>query len=392
VALDTNTGSKTDCIDCHSGAEGDADWVTAELDPTTPAGDKKHDSCSQCHESNGVLTGSAAGQDNSTLHGTDGGGDCVVCHGSYFDSHTHHDTGTNQVAYNSGVDRSHESNQTPCANCHTQSGDIATWTGVYGEHNSSCDTCHNFTVDATGDAGTPAVGTVDTIIGTDATANCTTCHIPKLWSTGPSSTHGGHDDSHFGWGADNCIDCHSTTNDYVVSEVHSGSCIMCHSVAGGTADNEKLGDAANGVDGDARLANGAAAAGTPFNPATYTCTTCHPADGNAGAFNTVPEAHHIASTNNYAANDQCTQCHTDSSTYAGDHTSSVAQATNCADCHTGTPGNSGPTFNIPTSGDNRVHDSCKTCHQTAGGLTGAYGVAQVMDDNGTYGGTDGGGS
>jgi hypothetical protein len=397
VALDTATASKTDCIDCHTGTEGDTS--TVPLDPTTPAGDKKHDTCSTCHDSTGALTGSAAGNDNSTPNGTDGGGDCTVCHGSYFDSHAHHGT-NNQVTFSSTIDRSQELDDpsTTCDQCHTPSGGISTWTGVYNEHSATCNTCHNFTADATGDPGTPVVATVDTIIGTDATANCTTCHVPKLWSSGASSTHGGHVDTHFGWGADECQNCHGAGAgaEPVVSNIHSGNCDLCHSSSPYSAANNGIGTVAattDGKDGDAALAEGSAGAGTPFDPAVYTCSTCHPADGNAGAFNTIPEAHHIASPNNYAATGNCTQCHADSSSYAGDHTATVSLATNCADCHTGTEGNSGPTFNISTaSGDNKVHDACTTCHQTVGGLTGAGGFAQVMNDGGTFGGTDGGGS
>jgi hypothetical protein len=198
--------------------------------------------------------------------------------------------------------------------------------------------------------------------------------------------HGNHDTSAFGWDS-NCIDCHAVGSNFVVQDVHNDNCDNCHSGGTYTAATNAIGSATNGVDGDATLAEGDA--GTFAS----TCTTCHPYDGNAGAFNTTPEAHHIASPNNYAAAGNCVQCHTDASTYAGDHTTTVSLATNCADCHSGTEGNAGPTFNIPTaSGDPKVHDACTTCHTTAGALTGAGGLAQVMNDGGTFGGTDGGGS
>jgi hypothetical protein len=390
VALDTNTGGDTDCIDCHSGAEGDTS--TVPVDPSTPAGDTKHDSCSQCHEANGALTGSAAGIDGGTGNGTDGGGDCTTCHGTYFDSHTHHDGGNNQVIYNTTIDRSQELDDpsTACHQCHLEP--LSTWTGVLSEHSSDCGICHDYVTNgnATGDPDTPLLATVQSVIATDATANCVTCHVRKE-HTVASSTHGGHETNHFGWDS-NCIDCHSTANDYVVSEVHNGDCSLCHTASPENAGNNGISaaDAAlNGKDGDASLPGAEGDAGTW----TATCTTCHPYDGDSGSFNTVPEAHHIATPNDYAANDNCTFCHADSGTYAGDHTATVAQATNCQDCHTGTEGNTGPTFNIPTSsGDNTVHDSCKTCHQTAGGLTGPSGSASTMDDNGTFGGTDGGGN
>jgi hypothetical protein len=221
VALDSATSSDIDCIDCHSGAEGDADWVAAELDPSSPAGDKKHDTCSQCHESDGALTGSAAGQDNSTPNGTDGGGDCTVCHGSYFDSHIHHEPGNNNdVTFNVSVDKSQDTLQDPCNSCHKDKTDDA----------GGCDTCHDYFTrgEKTGDADTPLLATVRNSISSGSPATCVTCHVPKNYTSGATSTHGGHANGDFGWGSDNCIDCHSTTNDYVVKEVHANNCDLCH--------------------------------------------------------------------------------------------------------------------------------------------------------------------
>jgi hypothetical protein len=390
VALDTATaGSDIECIDCHTGTEGSSS--TVPVDPATPTGDKRHDACSTCHEANGALTGSAAGNDGGTTNGTDGGGNCVTCHGSYFNSHTHHAT-YNQVSFSSTIDRSQQLDDpsTACDQCHTPSGGLSTWTGTYNEHSADCTVCHNLVANGnqTGDADTPLLATVQTTIGTDGTANCTTCHVPKLWSTGASSSHGGHANDTFAWDG-TCIDCHSTTNDYIVQEVHSNNCDLCHTGSPQNAGNNGIGSAAettNGKDGDAVLAEGDAGTWTS------TCSTCHPANGNAGAFNTVPEAHHVASPNNYAAAGNCVQCHTDASTYAGDHTSTVTLATNCADCHAATDAINATTSLPTSSGDNKIHDACTTCHQTAGGLTGAGGLAQVMNDGGTFGGTDGGGS
>ena len=51
------------------------------------------------------------------------GGDCTVCHGSYFESHAHHGT-SNQVSYSSAIDRSQELDDpsTACDQCHTPAG------------------------------------------------------------------------------------------------------------------------------------------------------------------------------------------------------------------------------------------------------------------------------
>jgi hypothetical protein len=151
---------------------------------------------------------------------------------------------------------------------------------VYNEHSAACATCQNFTVDATGVPGTPVVATVNTVIGTDATANCTTCHDKKLWSNA-TSTHGGHSSSDFAWTPameTSCgtVTCHdSATNTNVVGQVHDGrsaafqgsNCQNCHDNSGGGDGTTIVGEATYGSDGDATVAS----------PTTHTeeCIVCH---------------------------------------------------------------------------------------------------------------------
>jgi hypothetical protein len=132
--------------------------------------------------------------------------------------------------------------------------------------------------------------------------------VPKLWSSGASSTHGGHADSNFAW-AGGCEECHGAggATEAVVSDIHGNNCDLCHTGGVYNAGTNGAGPSANGVDGHAGLAEGDA--GT-FNS---TCLTCHPADGDLGGFNfnTKVQAHHDLSANSYANNGLCDQCHID---------------------------------------------------------------------------------
>jgi hypothetical protein len=148
-------------------------------------------------------------------------------------------------------------------------GGISTWTGVYNEHNADCATCHNFTVDATGDPGTPGVGTVQTVITTDATANCTTCHELKLWSNAASS-HGGHDATAFNTDVPACTGCHTIGAEGTVASIHNDTCTLCHASDAGGYGTLVAPDATNGADGDARNAQ----TGAPSYK-DFTCLTCH---------------------------------------------------------------------------------------------------------------------
>ena len=137
-------------------------------------------------------------------------------------------------------------------------------------------------------------------------------------------------------------DCHSGVN--VVADVHSDTCTTCHSGTPATRDNEMLGAAANGIDGDATQADGTAAGATW---GTVTCTTCHnPATYTWEAI------------------------HTDTAT-AVDHSTAVAATTDstCETCHSGTGSNMQIALNSGvTRAADLLHDNCSTCHTANGAL------------------------
>ncbi|MFO7607034.1 MAG: cytochrome c3 family protein, partial [Desulfurivibrionaceae bacterium] len=234
--------------------------------------------CNKCHTATGAMQLDAA-NGNAQMGGP--GATCATCHSTgsghnYFDDHLH----THTVSYNATTDLAQDPGQ-PCADCHTNNDDAAgtpldSFTDIIGEHVTGCARCHDYT---DGDAqATPPLANL--FGGTGAIDNntnpteCLTCHSPKA----STATHGGHDASHFGWSG-NCDACHSATPGFpteaVVSTIHGGNCDLCHTSGSYNATTEKVGDATNGVDGDATLANGAAAAVTPFDPTIYNCTLCH---------------------------------------------------------------------------------------------------------------------
>ena len=304
----------TGCDSCHDATAGGAAGVM----PTDDADAKVHDFCSTCHESTGVLKaayGYASSMPDGGAGSNNGGGDCSACHGVYFDSHTHHGTASNDVSYNVATDTS-QSTATGCAVCHDDnSGALASWADIYVEHLSSCANCHSY--DGT---STAPLADVQTAISSGSAATCATCHTDKV----PNVEHGNpHPANDFAWDG-NCSSCHTGAN--VVADVHTG-CTTCHASSAASRDNEKLGDASNGIDGDATQADGTAAGGTW---SSVFCSTCH----NVASTTTTVDAHHIAT----AGGSTCADCHdgTGSGIRLADHTAMVATYVNCSSCHTDT--------------------------------------------------------
>jgi len=255
----------------------------------------------------------------------------------------------------------------------------ATYDGV-------CEACHTQTDHFRNSGAGPTQNHEN--FGGQAASNCTTkCHRHSAGFRGFY-----HTASHFSWDAA-CLTCHPNTGGAgAVEAVHRDTCTLCHTAGQiPSRNNEIQGSATNGIDGDARLANGVAAAagGNPDSPAWQvpTCLTCHPVPATYDL-----SAIHHDSKNSYAVDGNCTQCHASGTIYAGDHRTLVTLAANCADCHTGTA----PTDanNVPVSvADNKIHDACLDCHNSDadGTLKAAYGDAQAMPDGGA-GSDNGGGS
>jgi hypothetical protein len=386
VAPNTDTSSNTvNCAGCHTYVGNDQILLTVH-DQVTQSG-VRATVCQQCHvDADKSLQGSAAN------HGEQDGGwgdpnECANCHTTYYEGHNHHDSAENDVTYNVAVDTS-QSSVTGCAECHndltSDNTSLNNWTGIKYEHDvtdgtqdgtGACVNCHDYD----GSKSAPQ-GDVDTAITSGSPATCATCHTDKV----PNVDHGGHANNHFGWDS-YCSDCHYTTNNYVVQEVHSNTCTICHS---GTPNrnSEKLGDAVNGIDGDATQADGTAAGDTWSTPK---CTTCHP-----DATYSMPFIHHDSTK--YTVTSECANCHNQTDGHAGNHIITVDLATNCADCHDATKGG---TNNVPVgAGDNKLHDDCTSCHVVGGGNIvvlidpATSPLVTAMPNGGDDGGTNGGGT
>jgi hypothetical protein len=380
-----------DCVDCHVNSTTSGEFVV----PGTYGTMNSHSigstsNCLDCHEDGSTYT-----------YGTD------------FETHIYGDT-TDHAPGGSGstlnMQSGDECDSAPCSNCHV--GSLDNFADVYATHNTAtngagaCATCHN----STRTLYTDSTGVQDIIHTNESTNSCVSCHTNK------TTSHGGHDNNHFTFGTTGCDVCHSTTNNYVVQEVHGGTCITCHETALGSVDNEAIGSSTNGVDGDARLADGTSAGS---NWANVSCTTCHPKDGNPAAelplvpFNTRSVAHHV-SASSYASEGLCHNCHTDPRSTGVTVPSSFSNSPKqmaCVGCHVDVNGNDvtivsidyttnqngsasghirtlapGHSFTITTgTGTSKIQNygSCLWCHGYTGFLANRGGISTA------YSGTNG---
>jgi len=232
----------------------------------------------------------------------------------------------NKVSYDDGINDTSQSGRLGCQECHgsgPQGGpySLASWSDILLVHNNSCYTCHDYANEPNVGDNTPLLTDVQAAIANPGSGvTCATCHVPKV----PNVDHGGHPVD-FGW-AGGCDTCHNDAiygtsgGPNVLNDVHHGDCSICHSGTP-TRDNEQAGSSTNGVDGDAHLADGTAQAGSW---ASKTCLTCHPTATYATGV-----VHHV-SKNAYAADGNCSQCHTDPRTARGNR---QIQALLCSECH-----------------------------------------------------------
>ncbi len=293
-----------------------------DVDPSTPGGDKKHDSCDDCHNLTfGVDLGQldvkiAIGGSANIDRGT-----CETCHGtSYFDKHVHGQDGgyvDHDVIFQTGVDVGQNSQE--CNECHANSdqdgvnGRFSSWTDILVKH-VDCSTCHNYVGNNDGQETPPESDVTAALGGTSNT--CITCHTPKE-SGQPGESHGGHGATDFQWTAEvgsmdtcgstaNGPGCHNdTTADNVIDTIHNNrfatlqgtNCENCHATAGGGPGTTILGPTDS--DADARSAG---------SDLTAVCIDCHGAATPAN----LASIHHATSASiptQYAEDGQCIQCH-----------------------------------------------------------------------------------
>jgi hypothetical protein len=338
------------CIGCHSATS--APFVGAGQ-VHAPQG------CQSCHNStDGKLRGSAVGHPV--------GGECSICHSTYFNGHTQHTTTTHAVLMR-GSDLS---GGVACNSCHAI-GSVGTpkftnaWggaAGIYALHRSDCTLCHDSSRTINVKSGYASVQAI--INDNNLSIGCLDCHSDR------GATHGGHAATDFIWDATSQSGCgaaachNSGVNTDVVVAIHGGQCVLCHT-------SPTTGDYTRRVGTDGTAV--AAVLGA-------TCTTCHNST-------TYPKGmiHHDTAN---ATNGNCTSCH-NGATYGGNHTLLVNMNSNCATCH---PATAGTATGVPLSvADNKVHDACTTCHETSGVLKAAYGSAIAMPA-GTSASNDGGGT
>jgi hypothetical protein len=396
VALDADTATKNECVDCHVGTEGTSTGVP--LDATSPAGDKLHDACSTCHTVTGILTG-PYGYASAMPDGGDGGGKnggsvvapngCQACHGNYFDSHVH-GTGTNHdLTYTPAIDLAQAAPGTPCANCHTPVGGLGTWTGIVNEHSGSCSTCHDYSGATTADA-TPPVSNNDNAIANNTASTCLTCHAPK--ETPAEHGYYNHLTNPAGGlsyapitAVGDCNLCHRPAGtEEVIYDVHGGNCYYCH--PGGSPPALQTTPNLN-----------------QFAGTTTACTDCHSDSNNTGftynfhgtAINhsETPARHNQITGSNHMAERNCSNCHIMATNQQKlDLHMDIGDAVvECTRCHF--PNNYNSLSDSPAQAviaDGKEHNGndtakyCESCHDAKG----TYLMHGLTDDNGVDGVAD----
>jgi hypothetical protein len=403
-ATSVSLGSTT-CGDCHTATAGN---------PTVPvnAGNNKvHDACTTCHETTGVLktlvnadthnpNWITAMPDFGTAGGSDGGGDCSACHGAYMANHQvipHTELVydiTGALAADKDVVQS--AGNAACASCHNDgAASLATFTSKYVEHVSNCDKCHAATrdINETTASGTTVRQWIAARVNDTTETNCRTCHVPN-WVNNPN--HAGHAADFQHTSTCQTGSCHAGAD--VVVNIHGNNCDLCHNgTYNATTNGVGPAASANGIDGDAGLAEGVAAGGSWT---TTACTVCHdPAGTNVNA-DSIGGIHH----DNKSGNVTCTTANCHLASYLT-HTTSVSNdSTNCGGCHNASSVAGMKVTTVPYVVAGDVHSAlgCLTCHATnpAPGKGGILRTAIAPKTNGIANGgneawvvgTNGGGS
>ncbi|MHB8809820.1 MAG: hypothetical protein ACYC9M_07370 [Desulfobulbaceae bacterium] len=308
--------TSAECANCHGVHH------TAQL---LPRGLDQWDKCHTCHQAGGAATNKI----DIGLHTATGSIDCGTCH-------TLHSWRTEELystnnrngtkAFNKSFVRANMSKymnptdyppwaattQTALDNTVFQNkpSDYAfpSIDPVTGKYNGACQSCHY-----------PTTVNHYTQTGADthrSGLNCATCHVHKQGDADknnafrPGHQAGGVYVDFDSANSPDCTICHSAVNG-VMDGIHGdgtiANCSLCHN---GTPnrENEKLGDSitisGKSPAGDARLANGVAAAGTW---ATIKCLDCHTTLYHGITIAAVAAKHQLSS--NSSRGYDCERCH-----------------------------------------------------------------------------------
>ena len=254
--LGNTTTAKPECVSCHQVQYNNAKGHVASKFPTD---------CKLCHNSiNWLQTSFDHNTSNFPLTGAHTTVACATCHANGYVGTSTDCKSCHQADYNGATNPNHKTLALPitCADCHTTNlgwqpatfgihSNYYALTGAHAIIANNCATCHKGTY-----ANTP-----NTCYGCHATdynkttnpshlaaqfpTDCATCHTNKAWV--PSTfNHTQYFPISSGKHQFNCIQCHTTPNNY-----SAFNCISCHS----NAHNQNQGNAG--------------------------CYKCHPA-GNAG--------------------------------------------------------------------------------------------------------------
>lgn len=298
------TMTSTDCANCHG-----AHHTSQQL----PTGLDMANKCFTCHRVNGV--------GDVSLHAS-GAVDCGTCHSMHtfrteelYSSSPGH---TANQGFNRVFVRANMAKHLTTANGFTAdaleptifqtTNDYAYTTSPF---NAVCQSCHvatevNHYTQSGGD-------------GHRAGLNCALCHSHK--QTDGDAFRPGHqvNGAYQDFGSDpECTGCHDPNQTGgVLDGIHGdgtiANCALCHDGTP-TRDNEKLGDAASGIDGSALYANGTALlAEDPANSEAWssvTCLICHPPGTSANPLYPKPTIHHNPTeTTGPAVEGFCIDCH-----------------------------------------------------------------------------------
>lgn len=405
--------TSAECANCHGVHH------TAQL---LPRGLDQWDKCHTCHQAGGAATNKI----DIGLHTTDGSIDCGTCH-------TLHSWRTEELystnnrtgvkAFNKSFVRANMSKymnptdyppwaattQTALDNTVFQNkpADYAfsSVDPVTGKYNGVCQSCHYTT-------------TVNHYTQTGADThrsglNCATCHVHKQGDADknnafrPGHQAGGVYVDFDSASSPDCTICHSAANG-VMDGIHGdgtiATCSLCHN-GSPNRENEKLGDSitisGKSPAGDARYANGIAAAGTW---SSVKCLDCHTTLYHGITIATVASKHQLSS--NSSRGYDCERCH--STNKANEQLATHMPADTVANCVALCHGRitaaaatttivaktvvDNVTFNDPEPNLNNT--KCEHCHAQKGdytlhGMTDDASVADGIDNANGPNGTNG---